>query len=752
MTRIPALLFLLFFSAALHAQDQAIGQWRSHLPYINTGAVVTDGNLLFVAAGQAFFTYDHLKEEITTYSKVNGMHDIKPRHLAWDALTRTTVIAYANSNIDLFQDFSFYSIPYLKLKTVTGSKTINSAYAANGLCYLSTDIGIVVLNLQKKEVKETYAFLKAGVNLPVRSYSEDNNYRYAATSKGLYRIAISYPNPQNFAAWEALDSTRNLLHVVDFKGKTVTATNDSLFALQADTLLPVMAMDQIHHLDAGGDFLYASTNNYVLRLSEALTPIEYYWMEEPMQTAILADDHTFYVADDADGLSLHLSGSDFKRIVPNGPAFYVSYDILPENKDVWVAHGSLSAVYSGVGNSLGLSHFKDGVWETFTGKNHPLFKDTVRDFIVLAKDPRDGTLYAGTFANGMYERRPDGTERIIKAPELKPAFNVANTYNVTGLAFDKDNNLWINQPVTVQELGVKTSGGDWYHFNVPISRPLIYGAAGVVIDDNNLKWYYSPNGGGVIVYDDNGTIENASDDSYRQLMSGKNAGGLPSATVYCVAADKSGSIWVGTANGIGVVSCPAQVISGSCEATLPVVQFDQYAGNLFAGEEVRTIAVDGANRKWIGTSNGVWLLSSDGNKILNRFTAEDSPLPSNVIRKIAVDPVSGDVYVGTEEGLVSYRGTATDAGETFSDVLVFPNPVPHNYSGTIAIKGLAANADVRITDVNGQLVFRAPANGGQATWNGLDYTGRRPQSGVYLIFSASADGVQRYVGKMIFMN
>lgn len=752
MMRISALLILLILSAALHAQERAIGQWRSHLPYSNTRAVTTDGNMLFVASGQAFFTYDHLKEEITTYSKVNGMHDIQPTHLAYDALTRTTVIAYSNSNIDLFQDFSFYSIPDLKLKTVTGSKTINSAYAVNGLCYLATDIGIVVLNLQKKEVKETYTFLKAGVNIPVRSYSEDNNYRYAATSKGLYRIPLSHPSPQNFAAWQALDTTRNLLHVVAFKDQIVSGSWDSVYVLQADTLHALMQLDEVHHIDAGGDFLYISTNNFVLRLDAGLAPQEHYWMEEAMQTAVLADNQTFYVADAVDGLSLHLSGSDFKRIVPNGPSYYTSWDILAQNGDVWIAHGALSDIYGGMGYPHGLSHFSNESWETFTSKNHPLFGDTVRDFICLAKDPRDGTLYAGTFANGLYERKADGSERIIKAPELLQPYNVPNTYNVAGLAFDNNNNLWFNQPVTTRELGVRTTSGNWYHYSVPYSRPLPYGAAGVVIDPNNLKWYYSPNGGGVIVYNDNGTLENPSDDSYRLLMAGKGAGGLPSAKVYCVTVDKTGNIWIGTADGIGVVNCPAQVIGGGCEASLPVVQYDQYAGFLFQGENVRTIAVDGANRKWIGTNNGVWLLSSDGGKILERFTAEDAPLPSNRIQKITVDPATGDVYIGTEEGLASYRGTATEGGETNNDVLVFPNPVPADYGGTIAIRGLAANADVRITDVSGQLIYRTTANGGQATWNGLDYTGRKPQSGVYLIFVASTDGVQRYAGKMIFMN
>jgi hypothetical protein len=253
------------------------------------------------------------------------------------------------------------------------------------------------------------------------------------------------------------------------------------------------------------------------------------------------------------------------------------------------------------------------------------------------------------------------------------------------------------------------------------------------------------------VYNDNKTPSTTFDDTYTLLLSGKGAGGLADNEVYCLANDKSGSIWIGTKNGISIVSCPSQVIAGTCEAENRIVQYDDFAGYLFQGEVVKTIAVDGANRKWIGTNNGVWLISADGDKIVNRFTADNSPLPSNIIQKITINPATGDVYIGTEEGLVSYRGTATDGGKENKDVLVFPNPIKSGYNGTIAIKGLVENADVRITDISGQLVYRTKALGGQAVWNGLDYTGRRPQSGVYLVFTTNKDGSQTNVAKMVFM-
>lgn len=189
-----------------------------------------------------------------------------------------------------------------------------------------------------------------------------------------------------------------------------------------------------------------------------------------------------------------------------------------------------------------------------------------------------------------------------------------------------------------------------------------------------------------------------------------------------------------------------------CNAEIPMVHFDQYSGPLFGGENVRAIAVDGANRKWIGTQvSGLWLLSEDGQEVIHHFTADNSPLPSDFIRTISIDDVTGDVYVGTDMGVVSYHGTATEGAPSNEQVLVYPNPVTSGYSGTIAIRGVVNNADVRITDIAGHLVYRAKALGGQMVWDGKDYTGHRPQSGVYLFFVSDSDGRQTHTGKIVFV-
>jgi hypothetical protein len=219
-----------------------------------------------------------------------------------------------------------------------------------------------------------------------------------------------------------------------------------------------------------------------------------------------------------------------------------------------------------------------------------------------------------------------------------------------------------------------------------------------------------------------------------------------------MAEDKDGKMWIGTRTGIAIVNCVDNIFSANgCNAQIPIVKFDNYAGYLFQNEIVRTIAVDGANRKWIGTDNGIWLLNDVGDKIINRFEANNSPLPSNEVKKIVIDPKTGIVYISTNNGLVSYRGSAIDGGETNEELVIFPHPITPNYDGPIAIKGFVNNADVKITDINGMLVYQTKALGGQVVWDGKNYLGKKPQSGVYLIFATDALGTQKAVGKMLMV-
>jgi hypothetical protein len=301
----------------------------------------------------------------------------------------------------------------------------------------------------------------------------------------------------------------------------------------------------------------------------------------------------------------------------------------------------------------------------------------------------------------------------------------------------------------------RASDGVWQSFNL---GALAFGAsrteAGeVIIDRAGQKWILG-RGSNLIVFNDNYTIGNTADDRARILSNKIGNGNLPGNRVLSFAADRDGEIWVGTDEGVAVFYSPENVFSGyNFDAQQVLVEYGGYVQYLLEAEAVTAIAVDGANRKWFGTDRaGIFLMSDDGTEQIHHFTEDNSPLISNSITDIAINHKTGEVFIGTDKGIVSYKADATSGGESNQDVVVYPNPVREGYTGPIAIKGLVTDADVKITNISGSLVYATKAEGGQAVWSGNDFSGRRAQTGVYLVFISNEDGSETVVAKILFIN
>ncbi len=779
-------LFLLCAFVA-SAQNKPIGYWDSYLPYNSSLGIATDGQTIFNICNQGFFTYNSANNSLEDYSKVNGMSDLGMQCVGYDAATSTTVLVYTDGNIDLFKDNTFYNIPDLQIKTVSGSKTVYHVYTENGIAYLSSALGVLVINLSAHNFSETYQFNTHGIVATVLDFAGVGDSFYAVTTAGFYCAPKSSPALQDFAVWKCLDSTHTFYNIASVKNKVYLSNTSTVYAFGMDTVLyehkggvggisyinerivdtalPVYVSDSIiKHIDGGINDLYIC--EYITHAYEGSVHImntgnqmvdSFLCPGIPVQAIQLADS-SLWIADSYWGLEKRVADSgkyQTQYVAVPGPVDVNSYSIYAHNQDVWVAHGFYTDLYRPGNNFNGFSHYNNNSWVNW-GRSRLFYPfDTMFDFVSVVKDEITGTVYAGSFRDGLFILQPDGSYQVVKQNSVfDPSGSIYNSRQIIGLALDKSENLWISEmfPANGHQLYVKTADSNWYAF----SLPCMYNGGPVVIDDYGQVWFaslYETTGAGVGVYSTNNTISDKSDDTFYCLQSGVGLGNLPSNLVYSIAKDRDNNIWIGTSNGIGIVSNCTAPFNGSppCDAQIPIVQYDQFAGYLFAGYNIRAIAVDGANRKWVGTDNGVWLLSADASKIIFQFTQSNSPLPSNYIQAISIDQVTGDVYIGTDRGLVSFRSTATEGGTTNSNVTIFPDPVPSGYTGTIAIKGLVANADVRITDISGNLVYRTTALGGQAVWNGVDYKGHRPQSGVYLVFASSSDGSQTWSGKMVFI-
>lgn len=748
-------------------EGPGVGMWRSLYSYYQATGLATDQETFFCGTTTGFFTYNNSDGAIEAYSKANGMSDVHVSVVAHDIGTGYTLLGYANSNIDLFKDGTFFNIPDIKISTILGDKTLNDAMAHLGNVYLSSNIGLITVNLNRKEIKETIPFYQSSVLGAVSAATIIGNTIFVATSVGIFKTDLNNPQIQNYLTWTKI-SDKSYFQLTASASNLYASANKEVYKIDAtsgaESLLftsPLFvrnlskAIDgNIWALQKGGvDGGYGDgKTTLVSSTGIASDSFRCFFPTQICQT----DNGTLWISDSAsasDFGGLHRRNDDgyMQSFTPAGPITNTFFDVLATDGELWTAHGSVSQAWKPLGNYAMFSNYKTGNWTNYNGPINALGVTFLQDFIRVNKNEVTGAMLFSSAFGGLVEMKPDGTLTSYKEGFIENVVEDDNQYKVIGTAVDENGTTWIGNFGAPNELKAKDRDGNWHKFHIDGNNTR--GAADLVIDDYGQKWIVAGENGGLLVFDDNGTLANHSDDKSRILKLGKDNGNLPDNTTLCIAKDKDGAIWVGTTNGIGIINCPGDVISRQCEGELRAVKYDgQTSFNyLFKELAVTAIAVDGANRKWIGTSNGVWLISDDAEKIIYRFTAENSPLPSNEIYRINIDPVTGDVYFSTDKGLASFRSTATEGtSANAEELLIYPNPVPSGFSGYVAVRGVAENADVRITDINGQLVYRTIANGGQAVWSGNDYMGKRAQSGVYLVFVTNKDGTQKTTGKFIF--
>jgi hypothetical protein len=752
-----------FLSYFCYAQGiPPIGQWREHLPYNNAINIIPVEEKIYCATPYALFSYDTGEKSFERLSKVNGLSEVGVSRMKYDASAQKFIIAYQNSNIDVLYRNSVINVPDIKLSNVSGDKSIYNIYCFNNRAYLSTGLGIIVINQDKYEVAETYLIGNGGGRIRANDFTQASGFFYAATVEGLKRAAVNSPNLSDFNEWQTISGSNGLSageyhKVFNVQDKVLVQKNDSLFIQNGSNWIffyhdtwSIVNIDFSENKILLSETKGSQARMVVLNTSGTTEKV----LQNPLlslpRQAIIYESE-YWIADQNNGL-FKTDGNSTERVFPNSPINIATGDLVFSGSDLWAAAGSVSESWTYLFNPNGIYRFSGDFW---TGVNQYIYPqlDTLLDFITIAIDRQNEKVYAGSYGGGLLEINKDNSFKIYKQNSpLQSALGDPGSYRVSGLATDAENNLWISNYGAPKNLLVKKADGNWQAFSIPFLHNE-NAVSQIVVDDYNQKWIVSPGANGLFCLDHGNSIDNFNDDRWKFFRKGKGNGNLPSEEVFCIAKDKDGFIWIGTGNGIGIVQCPQEVFANnSCEAFLPIVQQDNFAGFLFQDEEIRSIAVDGANRKWVGTKNGVWLISPEGDKVIYRFTEDNSPLLSNDVRRIAVNPQNGEVFIATFKGMCSFRGTATEGENTNSNsVLVFPNPVPPGYNGTIAIRGLVNNAWVKITELNGRLVYQTRALGGQAVWNGRDYKGNKAASGVYLVLAADELNREKVAAKIFFI-
>ncbi|MBS1628138.1 MAG: hypothetical protein JSR09_05435 [Bacteroidetes bacterium] len=760
LATISYFIFSILFTLSSYAQIP-IGNWREHLNYQSTIQVV-QGDKIYCATTNNVFSID-ANNEIDRYSKVNGLNDVGVNGIAWDDATQQLVIAYTNSNIDVLKGNIITNIGDIKRSSTTNNKIIYNIFCKNGLAYLCSGLGVIVIDLIKYEIKDTWTIGNTGNAVKVNGFTTNGSYYYAATDEGLKRAAINTNNLNNYSNWRNISGINNLsigaVNNILYVNQTLVAhKNDSLFVLNGNIW-------SVLYADINWPIVNVATSNNKLLICQRTTngnsrviqlnsngTIEKTFVQPGVISfpkSALTTNNIVWVADFYGGLT-SFTPSSTQTYIPNGPLGTASGDMIFNNNILYIAAGSINAAWNYQYNRNGIYNYTNGTWNDIGYYNQPVL-DSVLDFITLTINPTDNSLWAGSYGGGLVHF--NSSTKIYKQynSSLQTALGDPTSCRVSGLAFDENNNLWVANYGASKNLSVLKPDGTWNALSLPTTTT-DNAISQIVVDDANQLWIVSPRGNGLYCYNYGKNVDATNDDQWKFYQTGIGKGNLPSNNVFCLAKDKNSFIWVGTDNGIAVIQCTADVFNQNCDAVLPVVQQGAFTKYLFQGEQVQTIAVDGANRKWVGTKNGVWLISAEGDNTIEHFTTNNSPLLDNDVNHIAVNPTTGEVFFSTLKGICSYMGTATESSITNSNILVFPNPVPPNYNGTIAIRGVTNNALVKIAEPNGRLVFQTTALGGQAIWDGKNYKGEKVASGVYLVLISNDTNTDKLVTKIVVIS
>jgi ligand-binding sensor domain-containing protein len=388
----------------------------------------------------------------------------------------------------------------------------------------------------------------------------------------------------------------------------------------------------------------------------------------------------------------------------------------------------------------------------------------VRDLSQLTIDPKDPEhLYFSSWGKGVLEMQDN--ERVELWTHLNTNNHIQRLFyapdpnytsiRIGGSIFDKDGNLWIANGWNVDRpFVVRKSNGEWDSFSLDnISTNDDNGMGEIAIDKNDNKWI-ATRGDGIWIFNQGEDFDSNSDDKMLKFSTSENSGNLPNSRVNTIAIDKENVAWIGTKLGLVVFSDIDEMFDLNYYSAEPIIIEENGVGKKLLGNQtINKIVVDGANNKWFATeSGGVYYTSSNGQKTIHHFTEENSPLLSNQVLDLDIDPETGRVYFVTSKGLISFLGDATEGGSNFSKVFAYPNPVPPNFDGDIYIKGLTDKTNVKITDINGNLIFETTSQGGQAVWDGRSLSGYKAASGVYLVFAVSKDGTDTTVTKILIVN
>lgn len=763
------LLFIALLTAVSLRADDTQG-WTMYLSYHNNTTNVPAGDLIYSLCEGNLLSYNTKDTEVHLFSKLDGLNGKEIVKMGYSKACATLVLVYSDGGIDLLEDDGdIVNIPQLK-NAADGGLTLNDLVINGQWATLSTGTSIVLIDVKKQEIKGVYDF-----NHNYRTATVFDGNIFCAYGSEIRRCPLS-GNPSDESQWQYVYPAY-ALQLIPFAGELYYLSQGGVFVLpvaDSDGNYGLKQLNYTYYTTAytdGTRLVLSNTDGAAIVDAATPTVVNSYAKANSWSALTRSSDGTLWASEGETGLQaykLTASGlqADGYPVGGYGPKRDLCNYMRFEGERLLIAGGIMDPYdtqhYPGT-----LMAYENGKWTTFQEDGIEEQTGAIyRDMLSIVQDPKDATHHFAASNTGLYEFRNYKFHKYYSfenSPLQSASAGNKNYIRIDGLNYDAEGNLLILNSSADTVVKVLRSNGTWTSIYVePLKQaPTL---ERMLIDTDGRLWITEKRAvsniqAGVCAVDYGADMGNASSAVTRFRSDAVNEDGTAvdignSSRVYALAQDQNNRIWIGAAQGVLVVDNPEEWFSADFYITQPKVPRNDgtnYADYLLADVPVTAIAVDGANQKWIGTyGSGVYLVNEDGTSILKHFTADNSPLLSDVIQSIAINMASGEVMIGTENGLCSYMGDASEALDDLDkdNIKVYPNPVRPENVDKVTITGLTRDADVKIVTVGGQCVAGGTSTGGTFVWDCKSTSGKRVASGVYYIMITTSDAKKGIVAKV----
>ena len=737
--------------------------WQGYFSYNEIKDVSASSTTIFAASENALFSKNTTDNQIKTTNTVDGLSGQTIGSLYYSAIFNKTLIGYENGLMIVINesDGSMLKVVDIINKQLHANmKKVNHFMEFDGIVYVSCDFGIVQFDLKSMLFGDTYFIGDEGAEISVRQTAVHNGFIYAATDNGVRRAAISSKNLNDYKQWELV--TTGSWSGIEAFGTELIAVNNSgnvnKYNANANSFVGFTTLSQSAlDIRANGTYLILTTAATVYIYNKQLILVRQINNNQipdysPVFSCATSINDVIYIGTKENGLltTTIATVSVFENTTPMGPSRNNIFAFQTTSSSLWAVYGDYDVAYNPYDlDSYGISKYSQSGWLNIPYKSVLGTKSICR---ITVNPNKEDEVYASSFFSGLLKIEADKPSFLYNQTNsgLESLSFVGPNYfdvRINGAAFDKNGAFWVTNSRVKNGLKVLKTSGDWQSFStdniLDASEDNSFGR--MVIDKNGTKWM-ATNRDGVVGFNESNT-------TFKKITMATDKGNLPASDVRALAIDNRNQLWIGTIKGLRVLSNVGSFQTADQLTANPIIILDDnLAQELLYEQFITDIAVDGANNKWIGTADsGLFMVSANGQETKYHFTINNSPLPSNVINDIDINSTTGEVFIATAKGLISFKGIATAASEDLSNAYVYPNPVRPEYDGTVKIAGLINKANVKITDIAGNLVYEVISEGGTIEWDTTAFGKYKVASGVYMIFISAQDGVETKVKKVMII-